>query len=127
MQFILNNAFSFIQVMSMANRQNSFTDMINGLPKEEVDITENVMHPHHPLPPLLPNSSLNQDSSTSSLVNTNFRMPNSADSSNNSIGTILPKRSQVHDLLKNGPLSAAICGAAKTQGNLTIKHFITIM
>ena len=87
---------------------NNFSDMKNALPKEEMDFTEDLESPVSP-PASTPTSE------PPILVD-------SLDTTNSSVGTssgeiLLPKRSQIADLLKNGPLSAAICGDSLQKGN----------
>ena len=86
---------------------NNFSDMKNALPKEEMDFTEDLESPVSP-PASTPTSE------PPILVD-------SLDTTNSTVGTssgeiLLPKRSQIADLLKNGPLSAAICGDSLQKG-----------
>ena len=90
---------------------NNFTDMINALPKEEMDfIDESPVSPPASTP-----------TSEPPIVVDRFLTPNGI-TSLSSGEIILPKRSQVSDLLKNGPLSAAICGATTQKGRLEALH-----
>ena len=87
---------------------NNFSDMKNALPKEEMDFTEDLESPVSP-PASTPTSE------PPILVD-------NLDTTNSTVGTssgeiLLPKRSQIADLLKNGPLSAAICGDSLQKGN----------
>jgi len=90
----------------MANISN-FTDMMNALPKQEMDATEDLESPVSP-PASTPTSE-------PPIIVDRFSTPNGITSI--SPGEIvLPKRSQISDLLKNGPLSAAICGNSMQKG-----------
>jgi len=80
---------------------NNFTDMINALPKQEMEVTEELESPVSP-PASTP-------SSEAPLVIDRLSTPNGI-TSISSGEIILPKRSPVADLLKNGPMSAAVCG-----------------
>ena len=89
---------------------NNFTDMINALPKQEMEVTEELESPVSP-PASTPSSEaqLVIDQSAPAV------WPNGI--TNVSSGEIiLPKRSPVADLLKNGPMSAAVCGGTTQRG-----------
>ena len=79
---------------------NNFTDMINALPKQEMDLTEELESPVSP--------PVSTPTSEPPIIVDRFSTPNGI-TSISSGEIILPKRSQIADLLKNGPLSAAIC------------------
>ena len=90
---------------------NNFSDMKNALPQEEMDFTEDLESPVSP-PASTPTSE-------PPILVDNLDTTNST--TRTSSGEILlPKRSQIADLLKNGPLSAAICGESLQKGN---SHF----
>ena len=96
---------------------NNFSDMKNALPKEEMDFTEDLESPVSP-PASTPTSE-------PPILVDNLDTTNST-TSTSSGEILLPKRSQIADLLKNGPLSAAICGDSLQKGNChfyLIKHF----
>ena len=80
---------------------NNFTDMINALPKQEMEVTEDLESPVSP-PTSTPTS---EPPIIIDRFSTSSGIP-----SISSGEIILPKRSPVADLLKNGPLSAAVCG-----------------
>ena len=87
---------------------NNFSDMKNALPKEEMDFTEDLESPVSP-PASTPTSE-------PPILVDNLDTTNST-TSTSSGEILLPKRSQIADLLKNGPLSAAICGDSLQKGN----------
>jgi hypothetical protein len=81
---------------------NNFTDMINALPKQEMDSYQEELE--SPVSP-----PVSTPTSEPPIIVDRFSTPNGI-TSISSGEIILPKRSQITDLLKNGPLSAAICG-----------------
>jgi Rel/ankyrin family protein len=91
----------------MANITN-FTDMINALPKQEMDLNEDHESPVSP--------PVSTPTSEPPLIVDRFLTPNGI-TSFSSGEIILPKRSQISDLLKNGPLSAAVCGVSNQKGD----------
>lgn len=91
----------------MANITN-FTDMINALPKQEKDFTDDHESPVSP--------PVSTPTSEPPLIVDRFLTPNGI-TSISSGEIILPKRSPISDLLKNGPLSAAVCGPSDKKGN----------
>jgi len=96
-----------LKVISMANISN-FSDMINALPKEGEEFTEDLESPVSP-----PASSPSADGPI--LVN-RFMTPNGITSISN-----LPKRQQIQDLLKNGPLSAAAVTGTSNKKEITAR------
>lgn len=91
----------------------NFTDMINALPKQEMDIIEDLESPVSP-PASTPTSE-------PPIIMDRFSTPNGI-TSISSGEIILPKRSQIADLLKNGPLSAAICGDSMQKGDVALSR-----
>jgi len=98
---------------------NNFTDMINALPKQEMEVTEDLESPVSP-----PAST--QESSEAPLIIDRLSNTNGI-TSLSSGEIILPKRSPVADLLKNGPLSAAVCGDSTQRGDVLFPRSAPIL
>ena len=80
--------------------------MINALPKQEMDLAEEKEYPNSQA------SKLNPD-----VAMILSRLPIASMNGSASSGDIiLPKRSQLDDLMKNGTLSAKIAGLSKQTG-----------
>ena len=91
----------------MPRNISNFTDMINALPKQEMEFTEDIEYPSSPPRTL---------SSEAARIINSLPITNTT-SSTSSGDIILPKRSQLDDLIKNGALSAKICGLSKQIGS----------
>ena len=96
---------------------NNFTDMINALPKQEMEVTEDLESPVSP--------PVSTPTSEPPLIIDRLSTPNGI-TSISSGEIILPKRSPVADLLKNGPLSAAVCGNSSQRGRYQTRKIVSI-
>jgi len=97
---------------------NNFTDMINALPKQEMEVTEDLESPVSP--------PVSTPTSEPPLIIDRLSTPNGI-TSISSGEIILPKRSPVADLLKNGPLSAAVCGNSSQRGDILFPRSAPIL